>query len=172
MGGDCVFRYLANWLEGIPTLLGVRLFPRSLWKCRFFLLRTKTRDRAPRPLIRAAVGLGLTIALLIPYTSHGAQDAKADEYRAKASPLMAFPKFVAWPENAFPSAQEPLWQCVYGGYSFGDLVGRVDKWELNLAAAGVAHLKIGANMLVLARHVVAVADSKAITGNCFEAPTS
>ncbi len=43
----------------------------------------------------------------------------ADEYRAKASFLAAFPKFIEWPADAFPSAQAAFLVCVFGYFSFG-----------------------------------------------------
>jgi hypothetical protein len=48
-----------------------------------------------------------------------AQDWKMIEYRAKANYLSAFPKFVDWPDAAFPSASAPIRICVFGDFSFG-----------------------------------------------------
>lgn len=72
-----------------------------------------------RWLIHPAIFLGLTLCLLFPYPSCKAQDSKAEQYRAKASFLAAFPHFVEWPTNAFPSAYAPILLCIYGQYSFG-----------------------------------------------------
>lgn len=41
------------------------------------------------------------------------------EYRVKANYLAAFPKFVDWPDAAFPSANAPIRICVFGDFSFG-----------------------------------------------------
>jgi YfiR/HmsC-like len=60
----------------------------------------------------------LAAAMLVsPATS--AQDTGTAEYRAKANFLAAFPNFVEWPADAFPSGQAPLLLCVFGDYSFG-----------------------------------------------------
>jgi hypothetical protein len=48
-----------------------------------------------------------------------AQDAPANEYRAKASFLVAFPNFIDWPEGAFASPDAPFLLCVIGDFSFG-----------------------------------------------------
>jgi YfiR/HmsC-like len=45
--------------------------------------------------------------------------AQASEYREKASFLVAFPKFIDWPSNAFPSDNAPLVICVFGEFLFG-----------------------------------------------------
>lgn len=48
-----------------------------------------------------------------------AQTTSANEYRAKANFLAAFPNFVEWPAAAFSSEQAPIVVCVVGDYSFG-----------------------------------------------------
>jgi hypothetical protein len=54
----------------------------------------------------------------------------ADEYRAKASFLAAFPKFIEWPADAFPSKEAPLVLCVFGHFAFGTSLA-----ELTLGAS-------------------------------------
>ena len=69
--------------------------------------------------LRAAVGLVLLAALVLPLHSSGAQAEHVDEYREKATFLAAFPKFIEWPPGAFPSPEAPLLLCVFGDFSFG-----------------------------------------------------
>ena len=69
--------------------------------------------------VLAIRALSLVASLVLPLPSPCAQRARAEEYREKARFLAAFPKFVEWPEDAFPSPQAPFFICVLGGYSFG-----------------------------------------------------
>jgi hypothetical protein len=69
--------------------------------------------------IRAALSLILIAALAPALPSFGAQENHVDEYLAKATFLAAFPNFVEWPSEAFPSQQAPLLLCVFGDFSFG-----------------------------------------------------
>ena len=182
---------------------------------------------------RAALSLLLIAALAPALPSFGAQENHVDEYLAKATFLAAFPNFVEWPSDAFPSQQAPLLLCVFGDFSFGtslaertrgSLIGgrRVEvRWarkeqdlrtcqilfvsrseakhyerifkavggasvltvgetpgflasggaidflvaedrlqfEVNVGAATDAHLRISANMLALARHVITRTES-------------
>jgi hypothetical protein len=165
--------------------------------------------------------------------SFGAPEDHVDEYRAKATFLAAFPNFVEWPSDAFPSQQAPLLLCVFGDFSFGTSLaertrgtlirgrrvevrwarkeqdlrtcqilfvsrseakhyerilkavegasvltvgetpgflasgGAIDflvaedrlQFEVNVGAATDAHLRISANMLALARHVITRTES-------------
>ena len=75
--------------------------------------------RLPRAPIRSAICLGLTLCLFLSWPSCSAQDSRAEQYRAKATFLAAFPHFVEWPASAFPSDHAPIFLCVYGQYSFG-----------------------------------------------------
>ena len=171
------------------------------------------------------------IAPALPF--FGAPEDHADEYRAKATFLAAFPNFVEWPSEAFPSQQAPLLLCVFGDFSFGTSLaertrgtlirgrrvevrcarkeqdlrtcqilfvsrseakryervfkavegasvltvgetpdflgngGAIDflveedrlQFEINVRAATDAHLRISANMLALARHVITRTES-------------
>ncbi|MHB8503076.1 MAG: YfiR family protein [Candidatus Acidiferrales bacterium] len=184
-------------------------------------------------LIRGASALVLLAFALLLLPSISGQEGKTDEYRAKANFLAAFPNFMEWPADAFPSAQAPLLICVFGDFSFGtslaettrgaSIRGRrieirwarkerdlrachilfvsrsegkryarifkaiqgasvltvgetpdflasggainflfdADKlqFEVNMAAAKDAHVRISSNMLALARHVVSRAEA-------------
>ena len=70
-------------------------------------------------LIRAVSALSLVAALVAPMPTSCAQQTTVSEYREKANFLAVFPKFVEWPEGAFPSAQAPLLICIFGNFSFG-----------------------------------------------------
>jgi hypothetical protein len=65
------------------------------------------------------VPLLLFFLFLLAFPFALAQDAPANEYRAKASFLAALPNFIGWPEGAFPSPNAPLFLCVIGDFSFG-----------------------------------------------------
>ena len=183
--------------------------------------------------IRVALSLILIVAIAPALPSFGAPEDRADEYRAKATFLAAFPNFVEWPSEAFPSQQAPLLLCVFGDFSFGTSLaertrgtlirgrrvevrwarkeqdlrtcqilfvsrseakryervfkavegasvltvgetpdflgngGAIDflveedrlQFEINVRAATDAHLRISANMLALARHVITRTES-------------
>ncbi|HKW55906.1 MAG TPA: YfiR family protein [Candidatus Acidoferrum sp.] len=47
------------------------------------------------------------------------QTGKAQEYRAKARFLAAFPNFVEWPDTAFESQKAAFVICVLGDFPFG-----------------------------------------------------
>jgi hypothetical protein len=173
--------------------------------------------------------------------SYGAPENHADEYLAKAGFLAAFPNFVEWPSDAFPSQKAPLLLCVFGDFPFGTSLaertrgtlihgrrvevrwarkeqdlrtcqilfvsrseakryervfkavegasvltvgetpgflasgGAIDflveedrlQFEVNVGAATDAHLRISANMLALARHVITRTEStKSSQGFC------
>jgi hypothetical protein len=175
----------------------------------------------------------LIVAIAPALPSFGAPESHADEYGAKATFLAAFPNFVEWPSEAFPSQQAPLLLCVFGDFSFGTSLaertrgtlirgrrvevrwarkeqdlrtcqilfvsrseakryervfkavegasvltvgetpdflgsgGAIDflveedrlQFEVNVRAATDAHLRISANMLALARHVITRTES-------------
>jgi hypothetical protein len=183
--------------------------------------------------IRAALSLILIVAIAPALPSFGAPEDHVEEYGAKATFLAAFPKFVEWPSDAFPSEQAPLLLCVFGDFSFGTSLaektrgtlihgrrvevrwarkerdlrtcqilfvsrseakryerifkavegasvltvgetpdflasgGAIDflvaedrlQFEVNVGAATDAHLRISANMLALARHVITRTES-------------
>jgi hypothetical protein len=92
--------------------------------------RPLLRDpRTPLFLVRQSRGgLALVLAaytLLAP--SLNAQDAKKDEYRAKATFLAAFPNFIDWPPEAFSSEQTPLLLCVFGDFPFGTTLAEMTR---------------------------------------------
>ena len=183
--------------------------------------------------IRVALSLILIATIAPAFPSFGSPEDHADEYGAKATFLAAFPKFVEWPSDAFPSQQAPLLLCVFGDFSFGTSLaertrgtlirgrrvevrwarkeqdlrscqilfvsrseakryerifkavegasvltvgetpdflasgGAIDflvaedrlQFEINVGAATDAHLRISANMLALARHVITRTES-------------
>jgi hypothetical protein len=63
-----------------------------------------------------ALALIASVLLLLPVSS--AQDEN-EEYRAKANFLAAFPNFIEWPTDAFPSEQAPILIYVFGHFLFG-----------------------------------------------------
>jgi len=65
--------------------------------------------------------------LLLPWPTSGAQGEGFDEYRAKAGFLAAFPNFIEWPPETFPSEHAPLLLCVFGDFSFGTSLAEVTR---------------------------------------------
>jgi hypothetical protein len=55
------------------------------------------------------------------------ENSPASEYRTKAIFLAAFPSFVEWPDNAFPSAESPFLICVRGDFSFGTSLAELSR---------------------------------------------
>ena len=49
------------------------------------------------------------------------------EYRTKANFLAQFPRFIDWPETAFPSAQSPFLICMLGEFSFGPSLAEITR---------------------------------------------
>jgi uncharacterized protein DUF4154 len=183
--------------------------------------------------VGAALSLVLIAVIAPALPSFGAPEEHVDEYSAKATFLAAFPNFVEWPSDAFPSERAPLLLCVFGDFSFGTSLaertrgtlihgrrvevrwarkekdlrtcqilfvsrseakryervfkavegasvltvgetpdflpsgGAIDflvaedrlQFEVNVRAATDAHLRISANMLALARHVITRTES-------------
>jgi hypothetical protein len=57
--------------------------------------------------------------LLVASSPASAQISVPLEYRTKAYFIAQFPKFIDWPDTAFPSAQAPFLICILGEFSFG-----------------------------------------------------
>jgi hypothetical protein len=57
--------------------------------------------------------------LLLAPSPASAQMPASLEYWTKANFLAQFPKFINWPDTAFPSAQAPFLICILGDISFG-----------------------------------------------------
>ncbi|HXJ07780.1 MAG TPA: YfiR family protein [Candidatus Acidoferrum sp.] len=72
----------------------------------------------------------LVAVLVLPLPSRCAQPTNANEYREKAAFLAAFPNFVEWPADAFPSAQAPVYICVFGDFSFGTSLAELTRGVL------------------------------------------
>lgn len=68
----------------------------------------------------------LANALVLPCSLY-AQSAGTSEYVAKAKFLAAFPNFVEWPPEAFPSEASALSICVFGDFSFGPSLAEVTR---------------------------------------------
>lgn len=75
-----------------------------------------------RPVIRAAVLLGLYLAAL---ACAQRMDAQPSEYEVKAAYLLNFARFVEWPQTAFATAESPLTICILGDDPFGPTLDRV-----------------------------------------------
>ncbi len=78
-----------------------------------------------RNLIRAAVGLVLLAIFSPGLFPARAQQFGPSQYRAKANFLAAFPKFIDWPSQAFPSEQAPINICVIGDFHFGTSLAEI-----------------------------------------------
>jgi hypothetical protein len=103
------------------TVLGLRPFGERQ-KGRAIRSRShhgKRKYDSKQQRIRTAICLALLAALVLPPGLSSAQENRLDEYSAKATFLAAFPNFIEWPAEAFPSLQTPLLLCVFGDFSFG-----------------------------------------------------
>lgn len=91
----------------------------------FSQARSRLYVRLPRfdKSYRNGLRIGLASILfagLLPSSSFCfTQGAIDSEYRSKANFLAAFPNFIEWPAEAFPSESAPLVLCVFGNFSFG-----------------------------------------------------
>jgi hypothetical protein len=56
-----------------------------------------------------------------------AQQFGKSQYRAKANFLAAFPKFIDWPSEAFPSPEAPINICVFGNFNFGTSLAEISR---------------------------------------------
>jgi hypothetical protein len=56
-----------------------------------------------------------------------AQSREASEYQIKAAYLYNFAKFVEWPPEASPGANDPLAICIFGEDPFGDILTELAK---------------------------------------------
>ncbi|HLZ51147.1 MAG TPA: YfiR family protein [Candidatus Acidoferrum sp.] len=80
-----------------------------------------------RKLIRAAVGLVLLATFVPELFPTSAQQFGKSQYLAKANFLAAFPKFIDWPSEAFPSPQAPINLCVFGNFNFGTSLAEISR---------------------------------------------
>jgi hypothetical protein len=99
------------------------------------------RLRRPRRATRAAFArhrrVGGTrslavclLALLLCAGGAAAEDdarkSPLDEYQVKAAFLFRLPSFIEWPEEAWPSDEEPFYACVLGRDPFGEYLDHFD----------------------------------------------
>ncbi len=81
--------------------------------------------------IRVTPRLVLSAILLVgslpPSSFCLAQGTVDSEYRSKANFLAAFPNFIEWPAEAFPSERAPLVLCVFGNFSFGTALAELTR---------------------------------------------
>jgi hypothetical protein len=103
-----------------------RRFP-GLGVGRVSLLRAPKRRFSTKRRIRGSVFLGLLTTLVLPLPPSGGREERLNEYRAKASFLAAFPRFVEWPPEAFSAEQSPVLLCVFGDFSFGASLAEVTR---------------------------------------------
>jgi len=82
-------------------------------------LKPFARTRATHVLIRIAVSLVASAAVLAGLPDLPAQTAAAGEYQLKAVYLFNFAQFVEWPPQAFTDSQAPLIIGVLGEDPFG-----------------------------------------------------
>ncbi|WP_299014173.1 YfiR family protein [uncultured Caulobacter sp.] len=84
----------------------------------------------PRRLFAAAALLlclqgGVALAQEVPREAHGWRHAPhRGGYMVKASHLVKFPAFVAWPDSAFETPSSPFRLCIGGVDPFGPLIDR------------------------------------------------
>jgi YfiR/HmsC-like len=94
------------------------LYPRGVSSGRRRIIKT-----APVVILRTTLGLSIILfSFLVSPPSHAQMPAPL-EYRTKAYFLAQFPRFIDWPETAFPSAQAPFLICILGEFSLGPSLG-------------------------------------------------
>jgi len=94
--------------------------PRSgLCPCGVASGRQRVKKAAATGAVRTALSLGIILfSSLVSPLAH-AQMTVPLEYRTKAYFLAQFPRFIDWPDTAFPSAQAPFLICILGNFSLG-----------------------------------------------------
>jgi hypothetical protein len=90
-------------------------------------IRSETAFSLKRNLIRAAVGLVLLATFLPGLFPTCAHQFGKSQHRAKANFLAAFPKFIDWPSEAFPSPEAPINKCVFGDFNFGTSLAEISR---------------------------------------------
>src|SRR5579859_6294159 len=105
--GVSVFFHHARALEGSAQKGRLRsLLAIHKWlSCRRTAPRSRKRWSLMDKSVLAIGALSLVSSLVLALPSPSAQQSRAEEYREKARFLAVFPKFVEWPEDAFPSPQ-------------------------------------------------------------------
>lgn len=127
-----MFFNLAHGREG-PARKGQLRSLQALHKwrsCRCAVAPSRNECDLVNKLVRATSALILVATLLLPLPSPCAQQTTVSEYREKANFLAAFPKFVEWPAEAFPSAEAPLLICIFGNFSFGTSLAELTRGAL------------------------------------------
>jgi hypothetical protein len=79
----------------------------------------KSFNPARIPSAALSLSLSMSFFLLLASSPARAQMTVPLEYRTKAYFLAQFPRFIDWPDAAFPSAQAPFLICILGESSFG-----------------------------------------------------
>lgn len=77
------------------------------------------KNSTPVGLLPAAFSFSMIFLFFFSASPARAQMTVPLEYRTKAYFLAQFPKFIDWPDTAFPSAQAPFLICILGESSFG-----------------------------------------------------
>jgi hypothetical protein len=107
----------SQFLAWIPACLGYPL--KGLNQCRASCPRHRVKKAAAAGILPTVLSLSMIFFLLLASSPASAQMSVLLEYRTKAYFLAQFPKFIDWPDTAFPSAQAPFLICILGESSFG-----------------------------------------------------
>jgi hypothetical protein len=86
----------------------------------------------PGRILLTVLHLSLIFFLFLASSSARAELTASLENRTKANFLAQFPKFVNWPDTAFPSAQAPFLICILGEFSFGYTLAEITRGTVTL----------------------------------------
>jgi hypothetical protein len=103
---------------------------RGLHPCSVFSGRRRIKKSTPVRILPTALSLSMIFLLFLSELPARAQMAVPLEYRTKAYFLAQFPRFIDWPDTAFPSAQAPFLICILGEFSFGHSLAELTRGTL------------------------------------------
>ena len=116
-----MFPVLAIRRSQFFTWIAIRLgCPRKgLNQCRASSPGHRVKKTAAAGILRTGSSLSIILFFFLVSQPAHAQMPVPLEFRTKAYFLAQFPRFIDWPDTAFPSAQAPFLICILGESSFG-----------------------------------------------------
>lgn len=116
-----MFLIIANLWRGVSNRFDarLRLLPERLNRSRASSERRCVKKHTPGRILLTVLRISMSFFFLLSSSSATAELTASLESRTKANFLAQFPKFIYWPDTAFPSAQAPFFICILGEFSFG-----------------------------------------------------
>ena len=111
---------VVRWSEFVARIAAALGHPRIGLRLRAISSgRHRVKKAGAVGTLRTALSLGIILfSSLVSPPAH-AQMTVPLEYRTKAYFLAQFPRFIDWPDTAFPSAQASFLICILGDFSLG-----------------------------------------------------